>query len=276
VTLEHPRQLVFFTTACIPAVESFWHFKNDLLDSAVMKKDSIYSESMTAIGDFSFDAQVADVFSDMIERSVPGYRSIITMIETLTGHYAQPGSNLYDLGCSLGGATLSMARGLTAQNCTIFAVDNSAAMVERCRKATDLTHTCASVRVVEGDILTTEIANASVVVINFTLQFIPPPDRFQLLEKISAGMRPGGVLILSEKVVFEDPHLDELLFDIHHDFKRAHGYSDLEISQKRSALENVLIPETIPAHRDRLLKAGFSSVDVWFQCFNFMSMLAIK
>ncbi|MEI6893014.1 MAG: carboxy-S-adenosyl-L-methionine synthase CmoA [Pontiella sp.] len=241
-----------------------------------MSKDQIYHDSMAHIADFNFDAQVADVFTDMIERSVPGYRSIITMIETLTEHYAQPGSNLYDLGCSLGGATLSMGRGLTADDCQIIAIDNSAAMVERCQKTIARAHTCARVSVVEGDIVTTEIANASVVVLNFTLQFIPPEERGQLLKKISDGMRPGGVLILSEKVTFEDEHLDELLFDIHHDFKRAHGYSDLEISQKRSALENVLLPETIPAHRERLLNAGFTSVDVWFQCFNFMSMLAIK
>jgi tRNA (cmo5U34)-methyltransferase len=241
-----------------------------------MDKDQIYSESLARIADFSFDEQVADVFTDMIERSVPGYRSIITMIETLTEHYAQPGSNLYDLGCSLGAATLSMARGLNAENCEILAVDNSAAMVERCRKTVERCHTCASVNVVVGDILTTDFTDASVVVLNFTLQFIPPEERFQLLEKIQNGMRPGGVLILSEKVVFEDGHLDKLLFDIHHDFKRAHGYSDLEISQKRNALDNVLIPETIPTHRDRLLQAGFTSVDVWFQCFNFMSMLAVK
>ncbi|MDF7824433.1 carboxy-S-adenosyl-L-methionine synthase CmoA [Pontiellaceae bacterium B12227] len=241
-----------------------------------MSKDQVYSDSMANIADFSFDAQVADVFTDMIERSVPGYRSIITMIETLTEHYAQPGSNLYDLGCSLGGATLSMTRGIAAEGCEIIAIDNSAAMVERCRKAMERCHTCAGVTVREGDIRDLDIQEASVVVLNFTLQFIPPEDRFRLLEKISAGMRPGGVLILSEKVIFEDKHLDELLFDIHHDFKRAHGYSDLEISQKRSALENVLIPETIPTHRNRLLTAGFTSVDVWFQCFNFMSMLAVK
>jgi len=241
-----------------------------------MDKDQIYSESLANIADFSFDAQVADVFSDMIERSVAGYRSISTMIETLTEHYAQPGSNLYDLGCSLGAATLSMARGVNVEDCTIVAVDNSVAMVERCRKAVEQKHTCAGVRVVEGDILTTEITDASVVVLNFTLQFITPEDRARLLEKIAAGMRPGGVLILSEKVVFKDDHLNGLLVDIHLDFKRAHGYSDLEISQKRNALENVLIPETIATHRERLLKSGFSSVDVWFQCFNFMSMLAIK
>ncbi len=241
-----------------------------------MDKDQIYSESLANIANFSFDAQVADVFTDMIERSVPGYRSIITMIETLTEHYAQPGSNLYDLGCSLGAATLSMARGVNVEDCNIIAIDNSATMVERCRKAVEQKHTCAGVRVVEGDILTTEITDASVVVLNFTLQFITPEDRARLLEKIAAGMRAGGVLILSEKVVFKDDHLNGLLVDIHHDFKRAHGYSDLEISQKRNALENVLVPETIATHRERLLAAGFTSVDVWFQCFNFMSMLAIK
>lgn len=241
-----------------------------------MNKDDIYSESLANIANFSFDAQVADVFTDMIERSVPGYRAIITMIETLTGHYAQPGSNLYDLGCSLGAATLSMERGLNAEDCQIIAVDNSPAMVARCRKALSRCHTCASVTVVEGDMLTTNITDASVVVLNFTLQFIPPETRHKLLDKIYAGMRPGGVLILSEKVVFDDGHLNGLLIDIHHDFKRAHGYSDLEISQKRNALENVLVPETIPTHRKRLAQAGFASIDVWFQCFNFMSMLAVK
>ncbi len=241
-----------------------------------MNKDKIYTESLANIANFNFDAQVADVFTDMIERSVPGYRAIITMIETLTEHYAQPNSNLYDLGCSLGAATLSMSRGLKAKGCQIIAIDNSAAMVERCRKATERNHTFEGVRVVEGDIVTTEIANASVVILNFTLQFIPLNERLPLLKKIYAGMRPGGVLILSEKVLFEDEHLNKLLAHIHHDFKRAHGYSDLEVSQKRSALDKVLIPETIPTHRKRLTEAGFSSIDVWFQCFNFMSMLAVK
>ena len=241
-----------------------------------MDKDQIYSESMATIADFSFDAQVADVFTDMIERSVPGYRSIITMIETLAGHYAQPGSTLYDLGCSLGASTLSMRRGITANNCSIISVDNSDAMVKRCRKVMDRDLHDTPVEVVCDDIRNVGIANASVVVLNFTLQFIPPEERGTLLEKIYSGMRPGGVLILSEKVGFDDTHVNELLTDIHHDFKRAHGYSDLEISQKRSSLENVLIPETIPVHRDRLLNAGFTSVDVWFQCFNFMSMLAVK
>lgn len=241
-----------------------------------MNKDKIYTDSMAHMADFRFNAQVADVFTDMIERSVPGYRSIITMIETLTEHYAKPGTNLYDLGCSLGGATLSMRRGMTVDGCRITAVDNSESMIERCAKAMERDHNPTPVDTVCADIRDIEIENASVVVLNFTLQFIPTADRTAMLKKICDGMVPGGVLILSEKVIFEDDHLDKLLFDIHHDFKRAHGYSDLEISRKRTALENVLIPETIPTHKKRLLEAGFTSTDVWFQCFNFMSMLAVK
>ncbi|MCF7863569.1 MAG: carboxy-S-adenosyl-L-methionine synthase CmoA, partial [Kiritimatiellales bacterium] len=149
-----------------------------------MNKDKIYSEPLANIANFSFDAQVADVFTDMIERSVPGYRSIITMIETLTEHYAQPGSTLYDLGCSLGAATLSMRRGVAVEGCKIVAVDNSAAMVERCRNAVARDHTQTDVEVVCADIRDVEITNASVVVLNFTLQFVPPEARGQLLEKI--------------------------------------------------------------------------------------------
>jgi len=239
-----------------------------------MKKDSIYSNSLQAIADFDFNDDVADVFEDMIERSVPGYRAIVSMIKTLTERYAQPNTTLYDLGCSLGASTLSMAQGLKAPNCNIVAVDNAPAMIQRCKQS--LTHAHPHLQIIQADILETEIKNASVVVLNFTLQFIAPTQRKKLLQKIFAGMTSGGVLILSEKVHFNDPHLDELLIEIHHDFKRAQGYSDLEISQKRTALENVLIPETISAHRQRLTQIGFSSVDVWFQCFNFMSMLAVK
>ena len=241
-----------------------------------MNKDKIYSASLAKIADFSFDEQVAGVFEDMIERSVPGYRSIISMIETLTEHYAQPDSTLYDLGCSLGAATLSMRRGIRVDGCSIVSVDNSETMVKRCRKTMDRDLHDTPVEVFCDDIRNVEITNASMVVLNFTLQFIPPENRLDLLQRIYTGMRPGGVLILSEKVLFSDEHLNTLLSEIHHDFKRANGYSDLEISQKRTALENVLVPETIPTHRERLAEAGFSSVDVWFQCFNFMSMLAVK
>jgi tRNA (cmo5U34)-methyltransferase len=126
------------------------------------------------------------------------------------------------------------------------------------------------------DILSFPIENASVVVLNFTLQFIPMADRIVLLEKIFEGMRPGAILIISEKIVFPDETLNQLFIEMYHSFKESMGYSKLEISQKREALENVLIPESLDSHRARLNEIGFHSFDAWFQCFNFASMVAFK
>lgn len=239
-------------------------------------KDKIYSKMLSELTDFKFDEAVAEVFPDMLKRSIPGYPAIIAMIETLSSTYAQPNTNLYDLGCSLGASSISMQRGLNIGGCKIIAVDNSSAMIDKCNKNHSNSTDQTQIHFKCESILDTKIENASVVVLNFTLQFIDENLRNKLIKQIWEGMVEGGVLILSEKVKFDNNHVNELLINVYHDFKRANGYSDLEISQKRTALENVLIPETIPQHHDRLIRAGFGNADVWFQCFNFMSMLAIK
>jgi len=225
------------------------------------------------VGDFVFDAAVARVFPDMISRSVPGYAAIINMIELLTGMHAQPGTRLYDLGCSLGASSIAMARGLMHSDCRIIAVDNAPAMLERAREhSAELGAPEVEFRL--ADIRDVAIDSASVVVLNFTLQFLPREDRGVLLQRIREGLRPGGVLILSEKIAGDTPEADAALVAMHHAFKRQQGYSDLEISQKRSALEQVLLPETLGTHRQRLRDVGFTRAHTWFQCFNFVSIVA--
>ena len=240
------------------------------------QQDTIYAQASDHISDFQFDSRVAGVFSDMIRRSVPGYGQIINTIGDFANRFVTPDSQVYDLGCSLGAATLSMRRQIQGRNCHIVAVDNSQSMIERCQENLNAYVSDTQVDLVCGDIRDIEINNASMVVLNFTLQFLPPDDRQTLLTKIYQGLNPGGVLVLSEKVRFEDAVVQHLL-DAHHlDFKRANGYSELEISQKRSALENVMKPDTIPTHESRFNALGFSHFSVWFQCFNFASMVAIK
>lgn len=240
------------------------------------QEDSIYAKPQSKLVDFEFNETVVRVFPDMIRRSVPGYSNLITMIGLLAQQYAQPGSNLYDLGCSLGAATLAMHRHVPHHDCRIIAVDNSDAMVTHCRENVEEDLGAIPVEVHCADIRDVEINDASLVVLNFTLQFIPPQDRSALLAKISAGLRPGGALVLSEKIAFEDPAEAALQDRLHLAFKRANGYSDLEIAQKRTALENVLIPESLDTHHSRLRQAGFSHSQTWFQCFNFASLLAVK
>lgn len=240
------------------------------------KHDNIYANPLGDLSDFRFDQDVVEVFPDMIKRSVPGYATIVGMIGNLAERYAQSGSYCYDLGCSLGAATLAMRHRVKAADCKIIGIDNSSAMIERCNKVIAADSGELPVELICSDLQAVDIRNASVVVLNFTLQFINVHERCDILKTIYRGLRPGGVLILSEKVAFEDAPHHDLMIELHHNFKRANGYSDLEIAQKRSAIENVLIPETLEAHRERLKKAGFGSSDVWFQCFNFASMIAIK
>lgn len=239
-------------------------------------RDTLFSAPINKLGDWTFDERVAEVFPDMIQRSVPGYSNIISMIGMLAERFVQPNTQVYDLGCSLGAATLSVRRSVQVNGCKIIAVDNSPAMVERCRRHIDAFRASTPVEVIEADIRDIDIENASLVVLNFTLQFLAPADRLLLLERIYQGMKPGGALVLSEKFSFEDAEVGELLFNMHHDFKRANGYSELEISQKRSMLENVMLTDSVETHKARLRQAGFQHSELWFQCFNFGSLVALK
>ena len=241
---------------------------------STFKPDDIYANPHSEIVDFAFDARVVAAFPDMIQRSVPGYSSLVNMIGILAARHLQADTRCYDLGCSLGAVSLSIQQRAYVA-CELVAVDNAAAMIIQCGERL-LADDNISVSLRQADIQDITIENASVVVLNFTLQFIPLADRLALLQKIYAGLNDGGIIILSEKLAFEADEKQDFFTDFHHDFKRANGYSDLEISQKRSALENVLIPETLAAHQQRLAEAGFSSSDVWFQCANFVSLVAVK
>lgn len=245
------------------------------------EKDQIYLDESLQADDFAFDERVVRVFPDMIRRSVPGYGLIVPSIALLARRYAQDGSNIYDLGCSLGAASFAIMDAVSARDCHIIAVDNASEMIERLRmiaakRDAEGGRDGVDLEIVEDDIFDVHVENASVVVLNFTLQFVAPARRAELLGRIARGMRPGGILVLSEKVRFKDQEEQRLQDVWHHDFKRAQGYSELEIARKRDALERTLRPETLETHIERLGEAGFSQSYRWFQCFNFTSIVAIR
>jgi len=238
-------------------------------------KDQLFAQPALP-GDFVFDENVARVFEDMINRSVPGYSTILAMIGVMAERYCQNGSRVYDLGCSLGGASFAVVKAVPDRDYSVVAIDNSEAMIARLQNKIAEEGSIVPIQCRCENILESEIAIASMVILNFTLQFLPPQQRDRVLKKIYQGLKPGGLLIISEKIRLPDTALDELLVDLYHDFKQSMGYSELEIAQKRAALEKVLLPETLGTHRSRLQRAGFQSFDVWFQCFNFASIVAFK
>lgn len=237
-------------------------------------KDELFARPCESPTPFRFDEAVARVFPDMVSRSVPCYRQLVELTGLVGARFLRPDTRAYDLGCSLGAVTFALLSRTPSERCEIVAVDKSPAMLRALRQRLCETPQRHGVLPVCADVRAVRIENASLVVLNLTLQFIPPGERLELLRRVRAGLAPGGALVLTEKVCSPEPAEQDLLTSLHDEFKRANGYSELEISQKRAALERVLVPETAEQHLQRLNAAGFRHTLRWFQCLNFVSMLS--
>lgn len=239
-------------------------------------KDTIYESPQSYIRPFVFDAEVTRVFTDMINRSVPGYQTVLEILGVITREHAIPGSRLYDLGCSRGSSSLAIYNNIIVADAQLVSVDSSAAMVKAAKKLFVSTSNDILVEILCQDIRETTLQAASLICLNLTLQFIPASERLPLIKKCYKALLPGGVIVLFEKVVSSGIQQETIRNELHHAFKRANGYSGLEISQKRAALEETLIPETEQQHIDRLRLAGFGTIEQFFHCLNFSAFMAIK
>lgn len=237
-------------------------------------KDRVFAKPLASIKAFEFDESVTQVFDDMIHRSVPGYDLLVRLIALYADIFVDEDSVVYDLGCSTGVVSRVVAQKTQDRLRKIVAIDNSPSMINACQERHQELEQVIDWRC--DDIQNVEINNASMVVLNLTLQFIDPDQRETLLQCIFEGLNPGGVLVLSEKVQFKLDREQTTATELYQAFKKQQGYSELEISQKRSALENVLIPDDPSTHLKRLESVGFNEVYECFRCLNFMSLLAIK
>lgn len=238
--------------------------------------DKIYSAPIDNIPPFEFDENVVNVFDDMINRSVPFYSEIVKRQAQLAAHFYADGSSIFDLGCSHGNFGMAFANEMGKRDFKISAIDNSEPMVMKYRGRLEAAGLSDRISVICADIRDIVISNASVIVMNLTLQFIPVPDRDSFIKSVYDSLDPGGIFLITEKIHHSDEYLDELEQVFYYRFKKENGYSELEISQKREALENVLIPETLEEHIQRFKKSGFGKIAIWQKWFNFCSFLCIK
>jgi tRNA (cmo5U34)-methyltransferase len=238
-------------------------------------KDSLF-QTERINRDFIFDDRVAQVFDDMLDRSVPHYQEVIHSIARILGCLLKEGSQIVDLGCSTGTTLLQLSRMLEENKFHYLGIDNSPAMLDKARLKAELFSRQECLNFINGDITKIDQPGTSAFLLNYTLQFIRPLNREPFLRRIYEGLRPGGILILSEKTISHHPGLNRRYIEIYHQFKKERGYSELEIAKKREALENILIPCSLEENRSLLQTAGFTEVEPFFQWFNFVSFLAVK
>ncbi len=238
-------------------------------------KDTLFAvESVQE--DFVFNDRVVEVFDDMLDRSVPFYRQVISATAQLLDRLLSDGDEIIDLGCSTGTALIELSRLLNHKKLAYTGVDNSPAMLEKARLKAELYSKSSFFTFIEQDITQLHCPDTDAFILNYTLQFIRPMQRANFVRHLFDSLRPGGVLVLSEKTITKDTRLNREFIDIYHDFKKEMGYSELEIAKKREALENVLIPFSVDENLTMLDQAGFSSVQTFFQWFNFTSFIAVK
>ncbi len=238
---------------------------------ASSKPDSLFLEQEIGRGEFRFDERVAQVFPDMLRRSIPGYRELLQLLGILAVDYVQAGSKVYDLGASLGAASLAIRHAVGDRMAEIIAVDNSSAMVQRMEQIFADDNGLCPVIVTESDVQTLELQPASMIVLNFTLQFIPFKERADLIKRLSQTLLPGGVLVISEKI----SESDDFYKNLHDSFRAHHGYSHLEMSRKRKALEDVLVPAS-SSQMETWLKEAELKVYPLFRALQFVSWAAVK
>ncbi len=241
-----------------------------------MTKDKIFATRKKIVEDFNFGVKTAAVFDDMLTRSVPFYAEVQRMMGEIAADYAVDGTRLYDLGCSTG-ATLMAVDSLMAPGVTYVGVDYSADMLKKLKEHISKEGIKRRVELVCGDLNKgIKVENASVVVMNLTLQFVRPLYRHQLMSDIAKGINKDGCMILVEKVLSPDSTLNRFFIKYYYEFKKRNGYSKLEISQKREALENVLVPYQVNENIELLKSSGFSEVEIFFKWYNFCGFLAVK
>jgi len=229
------------------------------------------------IGDFKFDEKVARVFDDMLDRSVPFYKEAQMMALRLALNFVKDKSNIYDLGCSTGNILKGLLNLMPGKSVKLIGVDNSPAMLKQAKKKISTSKNRNSCELRLADINQgVEIDNASVVIMNYTLQFVRPLFRETLMRQIYAGLHKNGCLILIEKVLGNDSLLNRMYIDLYYEYKKGRGYSSQEIARKREALENVLIPYRIDENTRLLTQCGFEPVDIFFKWYNFAGFIAVK
>ena len=236
-----------------------------------MQSDKLFTQKIEK--KFEFDEAVASVFDDMLSRSVPFYDEVRALVISLILARASEGMKVLDLGSSTAKFLLDL-HSKASVPMQLTGIDNSQAMLDRAMQKAEAFG--ANIKLELADMLTYDYRNEDVIVANYTLQFIRPMQRIELVKKLYDGLNDDGIFIFSEKVVFEDKKLDKELIDIYYAYKKAQGYSEYEIAQKREALENVLIPFTIRENVQMCKEAGFQSVDTLFQWANFVTFIAKK
>lgn len=243
----------------------------------MFEEDKFFFKVKNKIKKWSFNNEVSKVFPDMIQRSIPGYNDLKWIISILAKYVVKNNTNIYDLGCSTGNTTFIIGKYIPKDiKYKIIAIDNSYYMIKKINYIFNKYYSNLPIKILKSKIQNVIIKNASLIISNFTLQFIVKKDRQKIINKIYKGLNYDGIFILSEKIYIKNKKINNIIYKVYNEFKFLNNYSKLEIINKEYSLKKIMLLDSIDIHKNRLKKAGFKCYNSCFQYLNFCSIIAFK
>lgn len=236
-----------------------------------MKRDA--DNLIPAADKWAFDAEVTRVFDAMLENSIPGYRDMRRCVTEVARKFVEPRGRVVDIGASRGDAIAPLIE--HEPLASYVAVEVSEPM----RRVLHERFAGYPVSILDHDLRIDHSAFAErtdAVLSVLTLMFIPVEHRYRLLGSIYGSLKPGGALVLVEKVMSDDAATDRLLTELYYEFKAENGYTQEAITRKRLSLEGVLVPMTCDWNRRMLATTGFAHVECFWRSLNFCGLVAVK
>lgn len=194
---------------------------------------------------FAFDEEVAKIFPNMAERSIPhflaAHKAHAKIVAASPDIKAATEFCVLDVGASRGHFyQYLLGQGLDAKM-SYTAVDSSAPMCALMREE------FPDIEVLEMDVTGPDFVPRlhqhqwDVVYCNYVLQFLPQHLQAQTLMRLCEAVKPGGLFFLGHKSQHSG-WLGEQAHELYVQWRIANGYSRAEVEAKTAALKGSMFP----------------------------------
>jgi len=221
---------------------------------------------------WKFSGDVSKNFEEHIKRSVPYYQDGHKLIESLSDFFVKDDSLIYELGSSTGKLSFNLAKRHELKGAWFKAIEIEEDMVKEAKKR----YKSKNLEFICDDVITLDYEKADMFISYYTVQFIHPKFRQDLIDRVYESLNWGGAFVMFEKVRANDARFQDIITTLYSDFKLENGFSADEIIAKQRSLKGVLEPFSSNANVDMLKRAGFVDIITVFKYLNFEGILAIK
>jgi tRNA (cmo5U34)-methyltransferase len=223
-------------------------------------------------GAWSFGGKVPNKFESHIAKSVPLYLEGHQIIVRLSDYFLKEESVCYDIGCSTGNLLNKISQHTNKKKIKLYGIEKEKSMYKYASSKIKE----KNIKFINKDFRSIATKKSDLIISYYTLQFINPSIRQNILTKIFKTLNWGGAFIMFEKIRGNDARFDNMLNSLYLDFKEDNKLSVKDILLKSKSLRGVLEPFSDSGNLGLIKRAGFKDVQTIMQSLCFKGYLCIK